>query len=97
MASCAGRYVSAISVTSSRSAAADGVGVTGHDVVRGAGDAETPVAASTSGTATVTGLSAGTAYPFAGYARDAAGNRSVRSGAVDVTTGSGPAAPCSSG
>ncbi|WP_411090200.1 cellulase family glycosylhydrolase [Streptomyces sp. 049-1] len=87
------------SVTLGWAAATDDTGVTGYDVVRVAGGAETRVAASTSPTATVTGLTAGTAYTFAVYARDAAGNRSARSATVDVTTDEAgtPGAACSVG
>ncbi|MEU3791896.1 cellulase family glycosylhydrolase [Streptomyces fructofermentans] len=78
--------VSSTSVALNWSAATDNVGVTGYDVVRVSGGSETTVAASTASTVTVTGLAAGTAYTFAVYARDAAGNRSARSATVDVTT-----------
>ncbi|MBQ1095277.1 cellulase family glycosylhydrolase [Streptomyces sp. b94] len=88
------------SVTLGWAAATDNVGVTGYDVVRVGGGAESEVAASTTNTATVTGLTADTTYTFAVYARDAAGNRSARSATVDVTTGEGggtPGAACSVG
>ncbi|MFJ7768642.1 cellulase family glycosylhydrolase [Streptomyces sp. NPDC097107] len=88
------------SVTLGWTAATDNVGVTGYDVVRVGGGAESEVAASTTNTATVTGLTADTTYTFAVYARDAAGNRSARSATVDVTTGEGgstPGAACSVG
>ncbi|MEV5019645.1 cellulase family glycosylhydrolase [Streptomyces sp. NPDC053780] len=87
------------SVTLTWAASTDDTGVRGYDVVRVAGGAETGVAASTSTTATVTGLTAGTAYTFAVYARDAAGNRSARSATVGVTTDEGgtPGAACSVG
>ncbi|RSN59904.1 beta-mannosidase [Streptomyces sp. WAC 04229] len=87
------------SVTLTWAASTDDTGVRGYDVVRVAGGAETRVAASTSTTATVTGLTAGTAYTFAVYARDAAGNRSARSATVGVTTDEGgtPGAACSVG
>ncbi|CAM5432103.1 Endoglucanase OS=Streptomyces tendae OX=1932 GN=GUR47_05670 PE=3 SV=1 [Streptomyces tendae] len=48
----------------------------------------------------MTGLAAGTTYTFAVLARDAAGNRSARSAAVEVTTDEGggtPGASCSVG
>lgn len=69
---------------------------------RVSGGSETTVAASASATntATVTGLTADTAYTFAVYARDAAGNRSARSATVSVTTdkgGSTPGVGCSVG
>lgn len=89
--------VTATSATLSWTAATDNVGVAGYDVVRISGTTETGVAASTTNSATVTGLTANTAYTFAVYARDAAGNRSTRSAAVSVTTGSAPAVACSVG
>ncbi|MGC9495868.1 cellulase family glycosylhydrolase [Streptomyces sp. WG7] len=88
------------SVTLGWAAATDDVGVAGYDVVRIGDGGETEVAASTTSTATVTGLTAGTTYTFAVYARDAAGNRSARSATVDVTTDEGggtPGAGCSVG
>ncbi|GGL93829.1 endoglucanase [Streptomyces fumigatiscleroticus] len=92
--------VTATSVTLTWSAATDDVGVSGYDVVRVSGGTETTVAASTTNSVTVTGLTADTAYTFAVYARDAAGNRSARSATVNVTTGKGggtPGAACSVG
>ncbi|MDQ0796176.1 cellulase family glycosylhydrolase [Streptomyces sp. B1I3] len=91
--------VTASSATLSWAAATDNVGVTGYDVVR-VGGTETTVAASTTTSATVKGLTADTAYTFAVYARDAAGNRSARSAPVNVTTakgGSTPGGACSVG
>ncbi|WP_455568056.1 cellulase family glycosylhydrolase [Streptomyces asoensis] len=87
--------VTATSATLTWTAATDNVGVAGYDVVRINGTTETAVAASTTNTATVTGLTANTAYSFAVYARDAAGNRSARSAAVAVTTSAAPAVSCS--
>jgi mannan endo-1,4-beta-mannosidase len=81
--------VTSSSVTLSWSAATDANGVTGYDVVRISGGAETAVATTTGTSATVTGLAPATSYTFAVYARDAAGNRSQRSGTVAVTTSSG--------
>ncbi|MFF1839526.1 cellulase family glycosylhydrolase [Streptomyces sp. NPDC058231] len=92
--------VAATSVTLTWTAATDNVGVTGYDIVRVSGGSETTVAASATNTATVTGLTADTAYAFAVYARDAAGNRSARSATVNVTTdkgGSTPGVGCSVG
>ncbi|GHE61915.1 hypothetical protein GCM10017771_85260 [Streptomyces capitiformicae] len=43
----------------------------------------------------MTGLTAGTAYTFAVYARDAAGNRSPRSAPVNITTEDTPGGTCS--
>lgn len=87
--------VTATSATLSWAAAIDDVGVAGYDVVRVGGATETNVAASTGTSATVTGLTPATAYTFAVYARDAAGNRSARSASVTVTTGAAPAVACS--
>ncbi|MGI5053528.1 MULTISPECIES: cellulase family glycosylhydrolase [Streptomyces] len=78
--------VTASSATLSWTAATDNVAIAGYDVVRVSGGSETPVASSTTNKVTVTGLTANTAYSFAVYARDAAGNRSARSAAVNVTT-----------
>ncbi|MFJ5843493.1 cellulase family glycosylhydrolase [Streptomyces sp. NPDC092903] len=81
-------------------AATDNVAVTGYDVVRVNGDTETAVASTTTASVTVSGLDSGTAYTFAVYARDAAGNRSARSATVVFTTDEGgttPGAGCSVG
>jgi beta-glucosidase len=67
-------------------ASSDNVGVTGYDVVRVQPTGETTVATAATATATVTGLAANTTHTFAVYAKDAAGNRSPRSGTVTVTT-----------
>lgn len=93
----------ASSVTSSSArlawaAATDATGVTGYDVVRVNGTTETPVTTTTGTSATLTGLAPSTSYVFAVYARDAAGNRSPRSGTVSVMTPSGgTTASCSVG
>jgi len=89
--------VTATSVTLGWSAATDDVGVTGYDVVRVNGGDETRVATSTTTSTTVSGLTAETAYTFAVYAHDAAGNRSARSATVSVTTGKAPSTACSVG
>lgn len=81
--------VTASSVTLNWGAATDAVGVTGYDVVRISGGTESAVTTTTGTSATVTGLGANTSYTFAVYARDAAGNRSQRSGTVTVTTSPG--------
>ncbi|MDD1059922.1 cellulose binding domain-containing protein [Streptomyces cocklensis] len=81
--------VTSTSVTLSWAASTDNTAVTGYDVVRLSGSTETAAASSTTNQATVTGLTAGTAYTFAVYARDAAGNRSSRSSTVGVTTSTG--------
>ncbi|MFJ2029045.1 glycoside hydrolase family 3 N-terminal domain-containing protein [Streptosporangium sp. NPDC087985] len=78
--------VTSSSVNLSWTASADNVGVTGYEVVRVQGTTETTVATPATNAAAVTGLSPNTAYTFAVYARDAAGNRSARSGTVNVTT-----------
>jgi mannan endo-1,4-beta-mannosidase len=70
-------------------AATDATGVTGYDVVRLNGTTETAATTTTGTSATLTGLAPATSYTFAVYARDAAGNRSARSGTVGVTTASG--------
>ncbi len=88
------------SATLGWAAATDNVAVTGYDVVRVSGDTETAVASTTAASVTVSGLNSGTAYTFAVYARDAAGNRSARSATVGVTTDEGgttPGAGCSVG
>ncbi|WP_328723185.1 cellulase family glycosylhydrolase [Streptomyces sp. NBC_00247] len=81
--------VTATSATLNWAASTDNVGVTGYDVVRVNGTTETSVAASTTASVTVNSLTAHTAYSFAVYARDAAGNRSARSAAVSLTTATG--------
>lgn len=81
------------SVSLTWAASSDNVAVAGYDVVRVSGATETTVASSAGTTVTVPGLTAGTAYSFAVYARDAAGNRSARSAAVSVTTDEGSTAP----
>ncbi|MFD5710120.1 cellulase family glycosylhydrolase [Streptomyces pharetrae] len=85
--------VSPTSVTLTWPAADDNVAVTGYDVVRVSGTGETPAASATTTRATVSGLSAETAYTFAVYAKDAAGNRSPRSATVTVTTGKDTGTP----
>ncbi|WP_330238936.1 cellulase family glycosylhydrolase [Streptomyces sp. NBC_00525] len=84
------------SATLTWAASSDNVAVAGYDVVRVSGTAETVVASSATTGVTVTGLTADTAYSFAVYARDAAGNRSARSAAVSVTTDEAPTTPASS-
>ncbi|MER6116766.1 cellulase family glycosylhydrolase [Streptomyces sp. NPDC001743] len=74
-------------------ASSDNVAVTGYDVVRVNAGAETAVASSATNSVSVTGLTADTAYVFAVYARDAAGNRSARSATVAVTTHAGGGTP----
>lgn len=78
--------VTSTSATLSWAASTDNVGVSAYDVVRVSGTTEATAAASTTNSVTVGGLSPSTAYTFAVYARDAAGNRSARSATVSVTT-----------
>ncbi|MFD7693922.1 carbohydrate binding domain-containing protein [Streptomyces sp. NPDC059805] len=76
---------SSTSVSLAWNASTDNVGVTGYDVFRGSAQV-----LSVSGTsATVGGLSPSTAYTFTVKARDAAGNVSVASNSVSVTTDAG--------
>ena len=70
------------SVSLSWNAASDNVGVTAYDVYRDGSVATT----STGTSATVSGLSGGTAYTFTVRARDAAGNTSSASNQVSATT-----------
>ncbi|MFI7236014.1 cellulase family glycosylhydrolase [Streptomyces cyaneofuscatus] len=92
--------VTAASAVLTWPAASDNVAVAGYDVVRVSGSLETAAVSSATTSATVTGLTADTAYTFAVYARDAAGNRSARSATVNVTTDKGgptPGVSCSVG
>ncbi len=66
-------------------ASTDNVGVTGYDVYRGS----TLVTTVTGRTYTASGLSASTAYSFSVKAKDAAGNISVASNTVNITTSAG--------
>jgi hypothetical protein len=81
--------VTASSLGLTWAASTDNVGVTGYDVVRINGSTETVVASPATNSATISGLAASTAYMFAVYARDAAGNRSARSAPVTITTAAG--------
>ncbi|MCX4744723.1 cellulose binding domain-containing protein [Kitasatospora sp. NBC_01287] len=78
--------VTSTSVNLSWAPSSSSTGLAGYDVVRVQGGTETAVASPTGAGATVDGLLPGTAYTFAVYARDTAGNRSARSGTVTVTT-----------
>ncbi|WP_112467423.1 cellulase family glycosylhydrolase [Streptomyces triticisoli] len=92
--------VSSTSVTLTWPAATDDVGVTGYEVVRVNGTTETTVASSVTTTVTVPSLTPDTAYTFAVYAKDAAGNRSPHSATITVTTRKDtgtPGAGCSVG
>jgi chitodextrinase len=74
---------STTTVNLSWTASTDNVGVTGYDIYRG-----TTLAGSTTGATSyqVTGLTANTAYSFTVKAKDAAGNVSSASTALNVTT-----------
>ncbi|WP_423802973.1 fibronectin type III domain-containing protein [Paenibacillus dendrobii] len=74
--------VTTSSVSLSWTASTDNVGVTGYNVYQGT----TQVMTVTGTSATVTGLTAGTAYTFKVEAKDAAGNVSPQSAAVTATT-----------
>ncbi len=71
-------------------ASTDNVGVTGYDVYQGA----IVIATATATSYQVTGLSPNTAYSFSIKAKDAAGNESNASNAVDITTQSSGGATC---
>jgi mannan endo-1,4-beta-mannosidase len=86
--------VTSTGVSLAWAASTDNVGVTGYDVVRVQGSTESPVASSATNSVAVTGLTPSTQYTFGVYARDAAGNRSTRSGTVNVTTSSAPSGGC---
>ena len=66
-----------------------GSGLAGYDVLRVQGTTTTVVATSTTTSATVSGLTAATAYTFAIRARDGAGNLSALSPTINVTTAPG--------
>lgn len=74
------------------SGATDNVGVTGYDVYQGS----TLLGSTTSTTYAVSGLTASTTYTFTVKAKDAAGNISVASNAVNVTTLSAGITYCTS-
>ncbi|MDQ0890895.1 chitodextrinase/beta-mannanase [Paenibacillus sp. V4I9] len=73
------------SVSLSWTASTDNVGVTGYDIYNG----NTIVGSTTIPSFTVTGLVAGTAYSFSVRAKDAAGNQSLNSASISVTTSKG--------
>jgi bacillolysin len=73
-------------------ASTDNVAVTGYNVYNGT----TLVATATGTTYTVTGLTSNTAYTFTIKAKDAAGNLSAVSNAVNITTGVATASYCAS-
>ncbi len=88
--------ITATSFTLSWVAATDNVAVTGYEVFRNG----TSIGLTTATSFSVTGLTAGTAYSMTVRAKDAAGNSSVASNALSVTTSSAsdtqaPSAPTS--
>ncbi|MFG2037545.1 glycoside hydrolase family 9 protein [Dactylosporangium sp. NPDC048998] len=86
--------ITSTGVTLSWTASTDNVGVTGYDVLRLGGTGGPVVVATATGTsASVTGLTPSTAYQFAVRAKDAAGNLSVQSDPVSVTTTGGSSTP----
>lgn len=72
------------SVTLNWTASTDNVAVTGYDIYRNGVKINTSLVTSTS--YNVTGLTAATAYQFYVNARDAAGNTSINSSTVNITT-----------
>jgi bacillolysin len=73
-------------------ASTDNVAVTGYNVYNGSN----LVATATGTSYTITGLTSSTAYTFTVKAKDAAGNLSAASNAVNVTTGTETATYCTS-
>ncbi len=93
-AGLAASNVTETTLTLNWDAATDNVGVTGYDVYQGSTVIETVTAT----TANVTGLTANTAYQFSVTAKDAAGNESAASSALNITTaGGGTGTGCTSG
>lgn len=78
--------VTASSATLSWAASTDNTGVTGYDVYR---DGGTLLASVTTNSASLSGLSANTAYSVYVVAKDAAGNRSTASPSASFTTSGG--------
>jgi hypothetical protein len=81
--------VTSTSVKLAWTASTSSLGIAGYDVVGITASGETTLASPTTNSATISGLTPSTAYTFAVYARDAAGDRSARSGTVAVTTSAG--------
>ncbi|WP_108807695.1 M20/M25/M40 family metallo-hydrolase [Aquimarina spinulae] len=82
--------VAQTTLTLSWTSSTDNVGVTGYDVYKG-NTVETSVSGTT---ASITGLTASTAYTFSVKAKDAAGNVSAASNVINVTTTGGSSDPC---
>ena len=87
--------VTSTGATLTWAASTDNTAVTAYDVVRVTSSGESAVTTVPGTTAALTGLTPATAYGFAVYARDAAGNRSPRSATVTVTTGPAVTGTCS--
>lgn len=81
-ANLAGTGTTSSSVSLQWTAASDNIGVTGYDVLRNGSVVGTPTGTSF----TDTGLASGTTFTYTVKARDAAGNLSPASNAVQVTT-----------
>jgi hypothetical protein len=75
-------------------ASSSAAGIAGYTVVEVNGATESAVAAPTTNSADITGLTPATTYTFAVYAKDAAGAQSARSATVTVTTASASGASC---
>ncbi len=78
--------ITSTSFTLTWTASTDNVGVTGYDVYNGSSKVNSSDVTTTS--LTVTGLTAATSYSFTVRAKDAAGNVSLTSAALSVTTSS---------
>jgi len=81
--------VTTSSFTLNWTASTDNVGVTGYEVFSNGASISTPASTSLS----VTGLTCNTAYSMTVRARDAAGNWSAQSSALNVTTSTCPVTP----
>ncbi|UVS80061.1 lytic polysaccharide monooxygenase [Actinokineospora sp. UTMC 2448] len=81
--------ITASSAQLSWAASTDNTGVTGYEVYRENGADDTLLASTTTNSASLTGLTASTAYRVYVVAKDAAGNRSAASAAGAFTTSSG--------
>jgi hypothetical protein len=86
--------VTSTSASLSWAASTSAAGIAGYNVVEINGTTQSVVATPTTNSATITGLSPGTSYTFAVYAKDTAGTLSARSGTVTVTTTSTSSASC---
>ncbi len=86
--------VTSSSVSLNWTASTSAAGIAGYNVVEINGTTQSVVATPTTNSATITGLSPGTSYTFAVYAKDTAGTLSARSGTVAVTTTSTSSASC---